>query len=76
MKDNNVYEVAYKTVSEPKSCDVVTVGEFECDRERYLFELKKAMKNGLQITATDSLLLCPNGEKADGTRYILSIYIW
>lgn len=69
---NNTYKVYYKTVATEGSRDVISVGEFECDKARYMYEIDKALKNGLPFTATDATYKNENG----GRDYFVSIYIW
>lgn len=70
MNDNNMYKVYYKTTD--KAGAIETLAEFECDRERYMYEIDKAIKNALTFTASDTVYGNDNG----GRKYFVSINIW
>lgn len=72
MKDNNTYKVCFKTNAVKGSTDVKTIAEFECDKERYMYEIETAINNGLPFTASDGAYGNHNG----GRNYFVSIYIW
>lgn len=72
MSDNNTYKVFYKTTNNKDSSYIETLTEFECDRERYMYEVEKAIKHGLVFTASDGAYNNENG----GRNYFVSIYIW
>lgn len=72
MNDNNTYKVYFKTSDKKGSEYVETLAEFECDRERYMYEIEKAIKNGLTFTASDAVYGNDNG----GRNYFVCIYIW
>lgn len=72
MNDNNTYKVYYKTCDAAGSECIETLAEFECDKERYMSEIEKAIKNHLSFTASDSV--CCN--EFGGRDYWVSIYIW
>lgn len=68
----NTYKVCIKSIEKPDSVDVKTLVEFDCDKERYMYEIEKAVKNSLSFAATDSVCLNETG----GKNYCLSIYFW
>lgn len=72
MNDNNTYKVYFKTNAVKGSTDVNTLVEFECDKIRYMYEIEKAINNGLPFTASDGAYGNGNG----GRNYFVSIYIW
>ncbi len=72
MTDNNTYKVYFKSTAVKGSADVVPLVEFDCDRERYMYEIEKAIRNALPFTATDTMYGNENG----GRNYFVSIYIW
>ena len=67
----NTYRVYIMSTEKPGSEDIKTLVEFECDKERYKYEIKKAIKNSLPFTATDSIF----SNKTGGRDYLVSIYI-
>lgn len=69
---NRTYKVYYKTSSDALKGELETLAEFECSKERYLYEIDKAMRNGLSFSATDSLLV----NAGCSTVYELTIYVW
>lgn len=72
MNVNNTYKVFYKTTNKKDSSYIETIAEFECDMERYMYEVEKALKNGLVFTASD----CAYNNEKGGRNYFVSIYIW
>jgi hypothetical protein len=72
MNDNNTYKVYIKSNTVKGSEDVKTLVEFECDKDRYMYEIEKAIRNGLPFTASDTVYGNDNG----GRNYFVSIYIW
>lgn len=71
MNDNNTYKVFYKTAAAGSGC-IETLAEFTCDKERYMHEIEKAMKNHVSFTASDSVFCNEFG----GRDYWMSVYIW
>lgn len=72
MNDNNTYKVYYKTYDKKGSECIETISEFVCDKERYTYEIEKAINNRLSFTASDSICCNDNG----GRDYWMSVYIW
>lgn len=69
MKNN--YKVIYKTSSEPDWTQLDILAEIDCDEDRYMYELSKALKNGLSIYADNSYY-----RNDDGSRdYTLTIFL-
>ena len=70
MAMHNNYKVLYKTSSELDWTQLDVVAEFDCDEDRYMYELSKALKNGLPIRADNSYY-----RNDDGSRdYTLTIF--
>lgn len=67
----NTYKVYYKT-NDAQGDVIETLAEFECNKERYMYEIEKAIKNRLSFTASDSVCCNDTGCRD----YWVSIYIW
>lgn len=69
---NNTYKVYYKTDTGERSGAFEPLAEFECNKERYLHEIDKAISNGLSFSAYDNLLAMEDS----GKTYKLFIYFY
>lgn len=70
--NGNTYKVYYKTNDPQDRGTIETLAEFECDQDRYMYEISKAVKNRLSFTASDSVFCNETG----GRDYWVTIYIW
>lgn len=70
--NGNTYKVYYKTRDTKDSETVEILAEFACDKDRYMYEIEKAIKNRLSFTASDSGCCNDTG----GSDYWVAIYIW
>lgn len=67
--DTTTYKVFYDAMV-PDTGKILAICQFECDYERFLCEIEKALKAGLRLTVTDALY----GNDKGGIEYLVTIY--
>lgn len=67
--DTNTYTVFYDVMLSDTG-ETLTICQFECDYERFLCEIEKALKAGLSLTVTDALYENDKG----GIEYLVTIH--
>lgn len=75
MNDNNTYTVNFKGEGLESGCataKIETLASFDCSKERYMYVIDRAIKNGLAFAADDGIFKNENG----GRHYYVNVYIY